>query len=72
MMNQNCLFCKIVKLIAGIGALNWGLVAFWNLNLVDRLLGLGTTAARVAYGIIGVAGALAIVSLVMACKACKK
>ena len=72
MMNQNCLFCKVVKLIASIGALNWGLVAFGHLNLVERLLGAGSTASQVAYGVVGLAGAMGIVSLFLCCKACKK
>ena len=72
MVNQSCLFCKAVKLIAGIGALNWGLVAFLNLNLVEKLLGAETMASKVVYGVVGLAGALAILSLFLCCKACKK
>ena len=72
MMNQNCVFCKVVKLIASIGALNWGLVAFLNFNLVERLLGAGSAASRAAYGVVGLAGALGLIGLFVCCKACKK
>ena len=72
MMNSSCPVCKIVKLIAGIGALNWGLVAFLNLNLVEKALGMGTMAAKVVYGVIAAAGAMAIISTFVCCKCCKK
>ena len=72
MTNQSCIFCKIIKLVAGIGALNWGLVAFLNMNLVEKVTGMGTTASKVIYGVVGAAGALAILSTFICCKACKK
>ena len=68
----NCIICKIVKLLAGIGALNWGLVAFANLNLVEKLLGMGTMASKVVYGVVGLAGVIVIVSLFTGCKMCCK
>lgn len=47
--------------IAGIGALNWGLIGLFNWNLVDAILGGGTmeetsTASRVLYALVGLAG----------------
>jgi uncharacterized membrane protein YuzA (DUF378 family) len=38
-----------------IGALNWGLVGLFDLNLVEEILGAGTVA-DVVYVIVGVAG----------------
>ena len=32
-MKKHCVVCKIVALLAGIGAINWGLVAFFQLDL---------------------------------------
>ena len=64
---KSCGVCKIVGLLVGIGALNWGLVGIFNMDLVARLLGEMTTASRVAYGVIGVAGLLKLVSLVKCC-----
>lgn len=56
----------ILKLVAYIlviiGALNWGLVGFFNFDLVAMILGDMTLVSRIVYDIIGVA---AIVYLVM-------
>ena len=67
-----CPICKIITLLAGLGALNWGLVTFLNLNLVTRFLGDMTLASKVVYGLIGVSGAIAIISIVKACPCCNK
>jgi uncharacterized protein len=47
--------------IAIIGALNWGLIGFFNWNLIDAIFGgstaLETTAiSRVIYALVGIAG----------------
>ena len=65
-----CGVCKIVGLLVGIGALNWGLVAFFHLDLVARVLGPMTTASKVVYGVIGLAGLLKLISLVKPCPCC--
>ncbi len=44
----------IAWIIVTIGGLNWGLVGFFNLNLVTMLLGEGM-GARIVYDIIGIA-----------------
>ena len=62
-----CGVCKLVALLAGIGALNWGLVTFANVDLVQRLLGSVPAAAKAVYGLVGVAGALLLVSLFKCC-----
>jgi hypothetical protein len=36
-----------------IGGLNWGLVGFFNYNLVTSIFGDMTTAARVVYDLVG-------------------
>jgi uncharacterized membrane protein YuzA (DUF378 family) len=47
----------IVLLLLVIGALNWGLVGFFQYDLIaDIFGGMFTTAARVIYAIIGIAG----------------
>ncbi len=71
-MMKKCPVCKIVTLLAGIGALNWGLVGLLNINLVARLLGDMTMPARVVYVLVGAAGAITLLSLVVCCPACKK
>lgn len=72
MMNTGkpCIGCKIVGLLVGIGALNWGLVGIFHMNLVEKALGM-SPAAKIVYGLIGLAGAIKLVSLVVPCPCCK-
>lgn len=50
---------KVVNVIALIliiiGGLNWGLVGFFDYNLVDAIFGEGSAVARVVYAVVGVA-----------------
>ncbi len=62
-----CAVCKIVGLLVAIGALNWGLVGIFQVDLVAKLLGTMTGPARIVYGLIGVAGVLKLLSLVKCC-----
>ena len=62
-----CAVCKVVSLLAGLGALNWGLVVLFKLNLVDKLLGSVPVAANVVYILIGLAGLATLVSFVKQC-----
>lgn len=68
---KGCVVCKIVGVLVGIGALNWGLVGLFQVDLVARLFGEMTGAARAVYGLIGVAGVLKLISLVKCCP-CQK
>jgi uncharacterized membrane protein YuzA (DUF378 family) len=52
---------KTLIVIAIIGALNWGLIGFFNFNLVDAIFGGGSAEetsaiSRVIYAIVGLAG----------------
>jgi uncharacterized membrane protein YuzA (DUF378 family) len=52
---------KVMAVLAIIGAINWGLIGFFNWNLVDAIFGGGTreeTSAlgRLLYSIVGLAG----------------
>ena len=71
MSSGNCGGCKVVGVLVGLGALNWGLAGVFGIDLVARLLGMGTGPAKIAYGIIGLAGALKLVSLFKSCPCCK-
>ena len=71
MTTTKCTVCKIVAALAGIGALNWGLVGIFNVNLVAAVLGDMTVAAKVVYALVGLAGLLLLVSLVKCCPCCK-
>ena len=68
---KSCTGCKIVGLLVAIGAINWGLVGIFQVDLVAKLLGDMTGPARVVYGLIGVAGVLKLLSL-CACCPCQK
>lgn len=50
---------KVINIVALIliiiGGLNWGLVGFFEYNLVDALFGEGSALARSVYGLVGIA-----------------
>lgn len=48
-----------------IGALNWGLVGFFEWDLVKAIFGEMTTASRVVYDLVGLAALWMIVSAMM-------
>ena len=64
---KSCAVCKIVGFLVGLGALNWGLVGIFHVDLVANLLGVMSGPTRLVYAIIGVAGVLKLLSLVKAC-----
>ena len=39
-----------------VGSINWGLVGFFQYNLVWSVLGQGTTATQLLYDLVGLAG----------------
>ena len=45
MLKNACTMCKVVGLIAIIGALNWGMVAIFHVNMVEQIAGMGMAAA---------------------------
>lgn len=67
MTGGKCVVCKLVGVLVVIGALNWGLVGIFNYNLVAALLGEMTTPARAVYGLVGIAGVLAILGWFKCC-----
>lgn len=59
---------KTLIIIAIIGAINWGLIGFFNFNLVDAIFGGGareqtSSLSRVVYAIVGLCGLVALVTL---------
>ena len=59
---------KIFLVIAIIGAVNWGLIGFFNFNLVDAIFGGGSAeetsgVSRVVYAVVGLAGLIALLML---------
>ena len=65
--DKSCGACKVVGVLVALGALNWGLVGIFQVDLVAKVLGEMTGPARVVYGLIGVAGVLKLLSLVKCC-----
>lgn len=47
---------KIVLLLIIIGAINWGLIALFELDLVALLFGKMTVLSRIVYGLVGLSG----------------
>lgn len=44
-----------------IGALNWGLIGFFNFNLVAYLFGENTMLTRIIYDIVGISALISII-----------
>lgn len=73
MKNGNCVICKIITLLAAVGAINWGLMAFFQMDLVVKVLGPENAAAKIVYGLIAVAGLITLVKVFgFCCPCCKK
>jgi len=48
-----------------IGGLNWGLVGFFDWNLVDGLFGEGSALSRIIYAVVGLAALYMIIARLM-------
>lgn len=48
----NCIALTVVI----IGAINWGLIGFFDWNLVDAIFGAGSLLSRIIYGLVGICG----------------
>lgn len=46
----------IALILVIIGAINWGLIGFFNFNLVDTLFGAMSIISRIIYALVGLAG----------------
>lgn len=51
---------SIVLALVVIGAVNWGLIGFFEFNLVSALFGEMTSFTRIVYGLVGISGIYAI------------
>ena len=54
-MNSKCIDYTTLTIII-IGAINWGLIGFFNFNLVAFLFWQATWISRVIYAIVGLCG----------------
>ena len=64
---KSCAVCQVIGFLVAIGALNWGLVGLLQVDLVAKLLGDMTGAARAVYTVIGIAGVLKVLSFFKCC-----
>ncbi len=39
-----------------IGAINWGLIGFFGLNLIDSIFGVKSVVSRIIYCLVGICG----------------
>ena len=46
----------IALTIAIIGAVNWGLIGFFNFNLVSFLFGASSIVSKIIYALVGICG----------------
>ena len=67
---------KLLKLIDGlafvlvlVGAINWGLVGGFDINLVTLLFG-GTSLAKLIYILVGISGVYSAFTFLKCCKGC--
>ncbi len=51
---------KIALVLIIIGAINWGLIGFFNFNLVETIFGNMTMITRIIYALVGISGLWAI------------
>lgn len=47
---------KIALVLIIIGAINWGLIGFFNFNLVDSIFGTMSVISRIIYALVGISG----------------
>lgn len=53
-------FDTLALLLVVIGAVNWGLIGFFDFNLVSALFGEMSTLSKIIYALVGIAGLYAI------------
>lgn len=56
---------KISMSLLMIGGLNWGLIGFFDYNLVDEIFGAGSGISRFVYAVVGLAAVQAIYKMAM-------
>ena len=49
-------FQKTTLVFTVIGAINWGLIGFFNFNLVEALFGVDSMLTGIVYAIVGICG----------------
>ncbi|TAL82132.1 MAG: DUF378 domain-containing protein [Bacteroidetes bacterium] len=62
----------VTYLLVIVGALNWGLVALLDLNVVNMLLGSWPMVEKIVYILVGVSAVYDVVTHMKYCKYCGK
>ena len=60
-MNAHYIIGLIAYILVILGALNWGMVGVFNVDVIARLFGPGSLGAKIIYILIGVAGIVMLV-----------
>ena len=71
MLKKACVLCKVVGVLAIIGALNWGIIGLTGNNVVEGILGAGTFITRAVYILVGLSGLALLASFFVTCPKCK-
>ncbi|MEO5927198.1 MAG: DUF378 domain-containing protein [Patescibacteria group bacterium] len=69
MMGKMCTVHKIAWVLVIVGALNWGLLGAFNINLVNMIIGSWPMVERVVYILVGLSAIF--MFFTGSCKACK-
>ena len=56
-------FDIVAAVLLVVGGLNWGLVGFFHFDLVAAIFGSSSSAARLVYGLVGIAALYQIVTI---------
>jgi uncharacterized membrane protein YuzA (DUF378 family) len=56
-------FDIVAAVLLVVGGLNWGLVGFFNFDLVAALFGAGSPLARIVYSLVGIAAIYQVVTI---------
>ena len=49
-------FQKVCLVLTIIGAIIWGVIGIFNVNIVDMIFGVGSIISRVIYTLVGITG----------------
>ena len=70
MSKCTCFICKLAMFLLIVGGVNWGLVGAFQFDLVAKFLGPMSTASRVVYMLVGVAGLMKLFTCFKECPKC--
>lgn len=47
---------KVCLVLTIIGAIVWGIIGIFNVNIIDMIFGVGSIISRIIYTLVGIAG----------------